>query len=228
LTVSAPGCASQDLTLLLGPAVDSEGFARRDHLARSEPGREFRAAVDVILAAVMLGHMRACLGAARGYALEREQFGVKIGSFQAIKHLLADMLVDTEGSHSMTYGAAALVATGTDRRVAQRAAAAAKAWCGDAAIRVCEAAIQVHGGIGFTWECDIHRYLRAAHVARASFTGVAGALDTITELDTVTTERAGRREQPGGHGHESGTGHGHESGSGHGHESGSGHGDGER
>ena len=118
--------------------------------------------------------------------LEREQFGAKIGSFQAIKHLCADMLVDAESSHSIAYGAAAIVAHASDVRSATRAAAVAKAWCGDAAIRVCEGAIQVHGGIGFTWEFPLHRYLRASHAARVSFMSPADALDLITRLDRWT------------------------------------------
>jgi alkylation response protein AidB-like acyl-CoA dehydrogenase len=127
--------------------------------------------------------MRATLELAVNYAREREQFGVKIGSFQAVKHLCADMLVDTESSHSIAYGAAALVAQSPDPVAAARSAACAKAWCGEAAIRVCEGAIQVHGGIGFTWESPLHLYLRAAHVLRASFMSPASALEEITRFD---------------------------------------------
>jgi alkylation response protein AidB-like acyl-CoA dehydrogenase len=169
LEVAAAGAAPD-----LGAAADSDG------------GQRFLAVANIVTSCLLLGHMRATLDRSVAYALDREQFGEKIGSFQAVKHLCADMLVDTESAHSVAYGAAATVAQAPDAGTASRAAAVAKAWCGDAAIRVCESAIQVHGGLGFTWEVPVHRYLRAAHVVRLSFMSPAAALDLITELDRWT------------------------------------------
>ena len=139
----------------------------------------FLAETNVVLAGALLGHMEAALDLSVAYAAEREQFGVKIGSFQAVKHLCADMYVDVEASRSIAYGGAAMLHESADIAQAGRTAAMAKAWCADAAVRVVEGAIQIHGGLGFTWGIPLHRYLRAAHVARASFMRVDAALDLI-------------------------------------------------
>ena len=95
------------------------------------------------------------------------QFGRPIGSFQAVKHRCADMLVDVEGMRSAVYWAAWCVAVSHDD--ASVAASTAKCWCSDAASRVTTSALQVHGGIGFTWEHDIHLYLKRAHLDALSF-----------------------------------------------------------
>ncbi len=111
-------------------------------------------------AAEMLGAARRCLDMAVGYAKVREQFGQPIGSFQAIRHKCAEMLLEVENSHSAVYYAAwALDAKAED---AELAASVAKAYVGDAARKVCGEAIQVHGGIGFTWEYDLHLYMKRA------------------------------------------------------------------
>jgi alkylation response protein AidB-like acyl-CoA dehydrogenase len=124
-----------------------------------------RAAVGA--AAEMLGAARRCLDMAVGYAKVREQFGQPIGSFQAIRHKCADMLLETENSHSAVYYAAwALDAAAED---AATAASIAKAYVGDASRKVCGEAIQVHGGIGFTWEYDLHMYFKRAKALEAQY-----------------------------------------------------------
>jgi len=111
-------------------------------------------------AAEMLGAARRCLDMAVGYAKVREQFGQPIGSFQAIRHKCSEMLLEVENSHSAVYYAAwALDAKAED---AELAASVAKAYVGDASRKVCGEAIQVHGGIGFTWEYDLHIYFKRA------------------------------------------------------------------
>jgi alkylation response protein AidB-like acyl-CoA dehydrogenase len=111
-------------------------------------------------AAEMLGAARRCLDMAVGYAKVREQFGQPIGSFQAIRHKCSDMLLEVENSHSAVYYAAwALDANADDQALA---ASVAKAYVGDASRKVCGEAIQVHGGIGFTWEYDLHIYFKRA------------------------------------------------------------------
>ncbi len=121
----------------------------------------------VFHSAEMLGGAEAVMNLAVEYAKVREQFGRPIGSFQAVKHRCADMLVDVEGMRSAVYHAAwALGAGGPD---APAAAATAKIWCSDAAVRVAESALQVHGGIGFTWEADVHLYLKRAQLDGVSF-----------------------------------------------------------
>jgi hypothetical protein len=94
------------------------------------------------------------------HASTREQFGRKIGAYQAVSHQLANTYVETELARSLAYWAAWCVAEGDDQ--APVAVAAAKAYCGDAAVDACERSIQVHGGIGFTWEHVLHRYYKRA------------------------------------------------------------------
>jgi alkylation response protein AidB-like acyl-CoA dehydrogenase len=118
-------------------------------------------------AAEMLGCASAALDMAVAHAREREQFGRPIGSFQAIKHRCADMLVDVEGMRSATWWAAWCLATDDPQRSA--AASTAKIWCSDAAERVLTSALQVHGGIGFTWESDLHLYLKRVEYDRRAF-----------------------------------------------------------
>jgi alkylation response protein AidB-like acyl-CoA dehydrogenase len=94
------------------------------------------------------------------HAQTREQFGRKIGVYQAVSHQLADTYVETELARSLAYWAAWCVAE--DDEQAPVAVAAAKSYCGDAAVAACERSIQVHGGMGFTWEHVLHRYYKRA------------------------------------------------------------------
>ena len=94
------------------------------------------------------------------YAKTREQFGKPIGVYQAVSHRLADTYVETELARSLAYWAAWCVAESDPQ--AELAVAAAKAYCGDAAVAACERSIQVHGGIGFTWEHVLHEYYERA------------------------------------------------------------------
>ncbi|HEY2429909.1 MAG TPA: acyl-CoA dehydrogenase family protein, partial [Acidimicrobiales bacterium] len=108
--------------------------------------------------AEMLGGAARALEMTAQYAKDRVQFGQPIGSFQAVKHRCADMVVDLEGMRSTAWYGAWAIASGD--REASVAASAAKVWCSDAAKRVMASALQVHGGIGFTWEHDLHLYLK--------------------------------------------------------------------
>jgi alkylation response protein AidB-like acyl-CoA dehydrogenase len=100
------------------------------------------------------------------YAKERQQYGVAIGSFQAVQHLLAEARVLLEGSISVSQYAAWAV-DALPPAEAWEAGVVAKAYCARAARIVCETAIQVHGGIGNTWECFVHVYLRRALLSSA-------------------------------------------------------------
>jgi alkylation response protein AidB-like acyl-CoA dehydrogenase len=117
--------------------------------------------------AEMLGGAARVLEMAVDYAKARVQFGRPIGSFQAIKHRCADMLVDVEGMRSAVYWAAWCIAAG--HHDAPIAASSAKIWCSDASKRVMASALQVHGGIGFTWEHDLHLFLKRAQLDQVSF-----------------------------------------------------------
>jgi acyl-CoA dehydrogenase-like protein len=94
------------------------------------------------------------------HAKTREQFGRKIGVYQAVSHPLSDTYVETELARSLGYWAAWCVAE--DDEQAPLAAAAAKAYAGETAVTACERSIQVHGGMGFTWEHVLHRYYKRA------------------------------------------------------------------
>ncbi|CAO5177362.1 Acyl-CoA dehydrogenase [Frankia sp. AiPs1] len=135
--------------------------------------RRLRNRGAILSAATLVGVAQGALDTARGYALEREQFGVPIGSFQAIKHILADMYVRVELARAATYAAAAIA---TDPRAGDLAhsAAAAKVLAGDAGIANGRAAVQVLGGMGFTWDMLPHYYLKRAWVLENGF-GTASA-----------------------------------------------------
>jgi alkylation response protein AidB-like acyl-CoA dehydrogenase len=94
------------------------------------------------------------------YAKAREQFGKPVGAYQAVSHRLADTYVETELARSLAYWAAWCVAEADAQ--AELACAAAKAFCGDTAVAACERSIQVHGGVGFTWEHVLHVYYERA------------------------------------------------------------------
>ena len=94
------------------------------------------------------------------HAKTREQFGKPIGTYQAVSHQLANTYVEIELARSLAYWAAWCVAEGDEQ--VDIACAAAKAYCGDAAVDACERSIQVHGGIGFTWEHVLHVYYKRA------------------------------------------------------------------
>jgi alkylation response protein AidB-like acyl-CoA dehydrogenase len=126
----------------------------------------------------LVGSMRGAVTLANGYAKDRRQYGVQIGSFQAVQHLLADALVATEGSRSVALHAAWAV-DALPPSDAMAAGAVAKAYCARAARTVCETAIQVHGGIGNTWECLAHVYLRRALLSIDMFGGVGTNLERV-------------------------------------------------
>jgi alkylation response protein AidB-like acyl-CoA dehydrogenase len=101
------------------------------------------------------------------YAKERRQFGRPIGSYQAVSHACAQMFLETEGARNVTYWAAWALDHEPD--AAALAASAAKAYASDAAVNVCRSALQVHGGIGFTWEHDLHLFLKRAEANARAF-----------------------------------------------------------
>ena len=121
----------------------------------------------VALCAESCGGAEKVLELSVAYAKVREQFGRPIGSFQAIQHKCADMMVQVESSKSATYYAAWAVAN--DVPEAPLAAAMAKAYCSDAFRQVAGEGIQIHGGIGFTWEHDMHIYFKRAKSSEVTF-----------------------------------------------------------
>ena len=114
----------------------------------------------VTVAAEALGGAQACLDRTAAYAKERVQFGRAIGSFQAYKHRLADMMIEIEQARSAVYWAACAVDEGSEE--AAIALHAAKSFCADTYFMVAGNMIQLHGGIGFTWEHDAHLFFKRA------------------------------------------------------------------
>jgi hypothetical protein len=112
------------------------------------------------LALEAVGIGKKALDLAVEHAQNREQFGRKIGVYQAVSHPLADTYVETELARSLAYWAAWCVAEGDEQT--EIATAAAKAYASEAAVAACERSIQIHGGIGFTWEHVLHRYYKRA------------------------------------------------------------------
>ena len=133
----------------------------------SQAMHRINAVVATMLAVEAVGGAQATLDMAVEYAKDRQQFGKPIGSFQAVKHMCADMLIDVESARAAAYYAAWCVAMENDE--ADLVVPLAKAHCTDAFFRCAATNIQVHGGIGFTWEHDAHLYLKRAKSSQTMF-----------------------------------------------------------
>jgi alkylation response protein AidB-like acyl-CoA dehydrogenase len=175
---------SLDMTRQLADVTFESVPARR--IASGEAAhRAVARALDAgaaVLASEQLGAAERCLEITVAYLKERRQFGRQIGSFQALKHRVADLWVGvTQARAAARYAAACLAAGAADTPVA---IALAKAACSDIAVRVAQESVQLHGGIGFTWEHPAHLYLKRAKSSsiglgtadwhRASLAGLAG------------------------------------------------------
>lgn len=114
-----------------------------------------------LVAALQVGLARKVLDVCVEYAKARHQFGKPIGSFQAVKHMLADMAVELEAAQACTAHSAVLIDAGVAGGAAARTA---KVVAGQAAVTIARLGIQVHGGIGVTDECEMHLHLRRAHL----------------------------------------------------------------
>jgi alkylation response protein AidB-like acyl-CoA dehydrogenase len=127
--------------------------------------------------ATLLGVMARSLEITLGYLQTRETFKRPIGSFQALQHRTADMLLKVESSRSAVYRAAWCLAAGDPETAL--ACATAKAYAGDAARLVCAEAVQMHGGIGFTWELDLHLYFKRAKTYEMHYGSTEAQLDRV-------------------------------------------------
>jgi alkylation response protein AidB-like acyl-CoA dehydrogenase len=125
-----------------------------------------------ILAAEQLGLAQRCLDMTVAYVKERKQFARPVGSFQGLKHRLADLWVSVTQARAASRYAAACLATGSED--AKVAVALAKAYCSDVAVTAAQECVQMHGGIGFTWEHPAHLYLKRAKADSIAF-GTADA-----------------------------------------------------
>ncbi len=158
-----------------------DGLPDGPALGEAAPAARLRRDGTILTAALQVGSAAAVVDLAVAYAKERRQFGRPIGGFQAIKHLCADMLVRSEVARCAVQAAAVLAdqpdvaeaegragGVGADQ-FEQRAVAGAKLLADEAAVANARTAVQVHGGMGFTWEVPVHLYLKRAEVLANTF-----------------------------------------------------------
>ena len=178
-----PDAAGADVVVLVDPLsgrasvqpgenvepVDAIDPTRRYARVQADDGEQLegdiRAGLDRALVAVsgeLLGVSQRALDMTVDYVKERKQFGVPVGSFQAVQHRAAQMLLDTEGGRGAVYYAAWAAEAAPERL--EEAASMAKAWTSQAAKSTTAAAIQLHGGIGFTWEANVHWLFKRAQL----------------------------------------------------------------
>jgi alkylation response protein AidB-like acyl-CoA dehydrogenase len=149
-----------------GPRIDFDRFGR-------DP------AGTALTAALQLGLADRLTELAVAYAKERVQFDRPIGSFQAVKHMLADMVTRTEVARAAVYSAGTALDENTPESTKHRLVFGAKVVAGDAAIANGKAATQVFGGMGFTWEVDVHLYLKRAWVLDTHFESADGNAELV-------------------------------------------------
>ena len=149
-------------------AVVTSAIPAGELIADAAASARARLVGTTLTAALQVGVALRATELATQYAKEREQFGKVIGSFQAVKHLCADMLIRAEVARVAVYAAAVTLDGRSDDDV-ERAVAAAKCVAGDAALQNGKSGIQVHGGNGYTWEFDIGRFWKRACVLDTQF-----------------------------------------------------------
>jgi alkylation response protein AidB-like acyl-CoA dehydrogenase len=135
----------------------------------------------LLTAAYSVGMAGACVDAALAYALVRHQFDRPIGSFQAVKHILADMAVRAEVARAAV-DAAAVTLDDPGGADPLRSVSGARILAGEAALRNAKASMQVHGGMGFTWEVDVHLYLKRAWMLNTVFGTAAAHADALAAV----------------------------------------------
>ena len=172
-----------DLTL------DGARVERDRLLATPRPGRALERALEQAATAVAVSTVGTCqriLDMVVDYVKQRRQFGVPIGSFQAVKHKLVDMYRDLERARALGYFSALCIAEDDDRRTL--AAAMAKASAGECQQRIVQDGLQLFGGIGYTWEHDLHLYLRRAKVGELHLGGAAQHRRRVAEIYLASEE----------------------------------------
>jgi alkylation response protein AidB-like acyl-CoA dehydrogenase len=187
-------------TVVEASAAEVEPFDAMDRTRRfarvradggdSLPG-DAQGALDRIVTAVAaetVGAAQKAMEMAVDYARDRKQFGRPIGSYQAVSHRCAQMLLEVEGSRSAAYYAAWCADAEPDSLPA--AAAMAKAYASDAGWRVCGSSLQVHGGIGFTWEHDLHFFLKRARANGSLYGSAREHRERLAELTLEPTATA--------------------------------------
>jgi alkylation response protein AidB-like acyl-CoA dehydrogenase len=149
--------------------LDAEGLA------------DLRVQGAALTAGILLGVAEAATDLAVAYAKDRQQFGRPIGSFQSLKHLMADMFARAEVARGAVYAAGVTLDDPAVGSVV-RAVAAAKLTAAEAALANAKTGIQVHGGMGYTWEIDAHLYLKRAYALEPAFGTRDDWADTMADL----------------------------------------------
>lgn len=142
-------------------------------------GTQWQRDGGLLVSATQVGIAAGALALAVDYAKQRQQFGRIIGSFQAIKHMLADVVAEIETARAAVHAAAVELDEDAPAEVVDRARAGARILASRAAEHSANTCIQVHGGMGFTWELDAHLFLKRTLVLDTQFGGVEGAFDAM-------------------------------------------------
>ena len=193
----AKGAPGLKISLMVSMDLTRKLYAVQLHDTPAEKLGDFAAvmpAIDVAttaLVAEMVGAMQRTLDLTVEYAKTRKQFGKTIGSFQAVQHQCADMYLETESSRSAAYYAA--WALQEDMPDAPAAVSIAKIYASDAGRTVGNRGIQIHGGMGFTWENDLHLYYRRAKASETAFGDAIFHRERLARLAIDTASVAGMR-----------------------------------
>jgi alkylation response protein AidB-like acyl-CoA dehydrogenase len=162
----------------LTPAARVAALPAGERVADAPTVTAWRRQGAVLTAAFQAGMAARCVEMATEYSLARKQFDRPVGSFQAVKHMLADAAVRAEVARTAVH-AAAVTLDDPDVGDVDRAIAGSKLLAGEAALKNAKTSLQVHGGMGFTWEVDVHLYLKRAWVLDTVFGSAATHADEI-------------------------------------------------
>ena len=160
--------------------VDSMGDERS--VGDAADAARWRRDGALLVAAMQVGIGAGALDLAVGYAKQRQQFGRIIGSFQAVKHMLADALAEVETARAAVQAAGVEIDEEAPADVVERAVAGARILASAAAEHTANTCIQVHGGMGFTWELDAHLFLKRSLVLDTQFGGVDASFEAMAAL----------------------------------------------
>jgi len=162
----------------LTPVHRIDALPTGERIGGRDEAAAWRRGGGLLTAAFEVGMAQACTEAATGYSLARRQFDRPIGSFQAVKHILADMVVRAEVARTAVHAAAVTMDDpGIGDR--ERALSGARLLAAEAAEKNAKGSLQVHGGIGFTWEADVHLYLKRAWMLSTAFGNVHVHADAL-------------------------------------------------
>jgi alkylation response protein AidB-like acyl-CoA dehydrogenase len=165
--VSRSASAGLDQTIRFGEFVFDHASTSLLGVAEEEDVQNLLSVIKVSNTALQVGAAREAFERTVAYLQERVQFGRPLGSFQALKHRCADMMVSVESARSISWAAAWTAATGGPGLRTQ--AAIASSWCSEAFSKVASETVQMHGGIAITWEHDAHLYFKRAHASSQLF-----------------------------------------------------------